>query len=108
VIYQEHVYVCWQRMRCLDWETGKTVWEGGAFGDPGSCVVTADEKVIVYGLSGRLALVETAAHAGGKYVELAAREKLFRTHAWPHVALADGGIYCRDRDGHLACFPVPK
>ncbi len=107
VVHQGHVYVCWQRMRCLDWETGKTVWEGGAFGDPGSCVVTADEKVIVYGLSGRLALVETAAQSGGKYVELAAREKLFRTQAWPHVALADGRIYCRDRDGHLACFAVP-
>jgi outer membrane protein assembly factor BamB len=107
VVHRGHVYVCWQKVRCLDWETGKTVWEGGAFGDPGSCVVTADEKVIVYGLSGRLALVETAAHAGGKYVELAAREKLFRTQAWPHVALADGRVYCRDRDGHLACFSLP-
>ncbi len=108
VVYKGHIYVCWQRMQCLDWETGKTVWKGGAYGDPGSCIVTADEKVIVYGLSGRLALVETAAHADGKYVELTARENLFRTQAWPHVVLSDGRIYCRDRAGNLVCFTVVK
>ena len=23
---------------------------------------------------------------------------------WPHVALANGRLCCKDRDGHMACF----
>jgi hypothetical protein len=32
---------------------------------------------------------------------LAVRDRLFRTHAWPHVALSGGVLYLRDRDGNL-------
>lgn len=107
VIHDGHVYVAWQRVRCLDWETGVLRWQGGAFGDPGSCIVTADERLIVYGLNGRLALIETAKQAPKEYTELAAIEKLFGSLGWPHVVLANGRIFCRDRDGNLACLPIP-
>jgi outer membrane protein assembly factor BamB len=104
VIHDGHVYFVWQRMRCLDWKTGEQKWEGGGFGDPGSCIVTGDGRLIVYGLSGKLALVEGAGRSPKAYKELAVKDKLFTTHAWPHVALADGRVYCRARDGNLAVF----
>lgn len=108
VIHGGHVYLAWQRIRCLDWETGEQVWEGGTVGDPGSCVVTTDDRLVVYGGNGKLALVETAKRSPAAYTELAARDRIFAASAWPHVALAGGRVYCRDRDGNLACFLVRR
>lgn len=108
VIHDGHIYMAWQRVRCLDWQTGEQQWEGGSFSDPGSCIVTADDRLIVYGHNGNLALVETAKRSPKEYKELATRTNIFGTHAWPHVVLAGGRIYCRDREGHLACFKTGK
>jgi outer membrane protein assembly factor BamB len=106
VVSGGHVYWCWQKVRCLDWETGELTWEGGRFGDPGSCVVTGDGRLVVLGGQGRLALVETADHSPTKYAELAVKDGLFHDSAWPHVVLSGGRLYCKDRRGNLACFPV--
>ena len=108
VIHDGHVYLAWQKVRCLSWETGEKVWEGGQVGDPGSCVVTADDRLIVYGGNGKLSLVETARRSPAKYTELAVRDRIFGTLAWPHVAVSGGRIVCRDREGHLACFVIGK
>jgi outer membrane protein assembly factor BamB len=108
VIHGGHVYYAWQKVRCLDWETGEQQWEGGSFSDPGSCVVTADERLIVYGGTGKLALVETAKRSPKAYTELAAKDRLFKTQAWPHVVIAGGRVYCRDREGNLACLEVQQ
>jgi outer membrane protein assembly factor BamB len=106
VVHEGRVYVAWQRVRCLDWETGQLRWQGGTIGDPGSCVVTADGRLIVYGLSGKLLLVEGAGRSPAEYRELAVRDKLFRSEAWPHVAVAGGRVFCRDRSGTLAAFSL--
>jgi len=106
VIHGDHIYYAWQKVRCLNWETGDQKWEGGSFGDPGSCVVTADDRLMVYGGNGKLALVETAKRSPKEYTELAVKDRLFATHAWPHVVIAGGRVYCRDREGNLACFVV--
>lgn len=104
VIHKGHVYFAWQRLRCLDWETGQQKWEGGNFSDPGSCIVTTDDRLIVYGFNGKLALVETAERSPNEYSELYVRDKISRHEAWPHVVLANGRVYCRDRLGKLVCF----
>jgi outer membrane protein assembly factor BamB len=104
VIHGDHVYYAWQKMRCLDWETGEQQWEGGAFSDPGSCVVTADNRLIVYGGNGKLALVESVKRSPKEYKELAVKDRMFKTQAWPHVVIAGGRVYCRDREGNLTCF----
>ena len=89
VIHGGHVYFAWQKVRCLDWETGEQKWEGGSFGDPGSCVVTADDRLIVYGGNGKLALVETAERSPTEYKELAVRDRplqdprLAARRCWP-------------------------
>jgi outer membrane protein assembly factor BamB len=108
IIHDGHVYFAWQKVRCLDWETGEQKWEGGSFGDPGSCIVTADDRLVVYGHNGKLALVETAKRSPKAYTELAVRDRIFANLAWPHVAIAGGRVYCRDRDGNLACFATGK
>jgi outer membrane protein assembly factor BamB len=106
VIHKGHVYFAWHRMKCLDWATGQQKWEGGSFSDPGSCVVTSDDRLIVYGFNGKLALVETAVRSPDHYEELAVRDRIFRHEAWPHVVLANGHVLCRDRLGNLVCFAV--
>jgi len=106
VIHDGSVYVAWNRVRCIDWTTGDLKWEGGTVGDPGSCIVTRDNRLVVYGLNGKLMLIEGAKRSPDSYKELAVRDKLFPSAAWPHVVLAGGRIYCRDREGHLAAFAL--
>jgi outer membrane protein assembly factor BamB len=104
VIHQGHVYWAWQQLHCLDWKTGELKWKGGHFGDPGSCIVTADDRIVVWGGKGKLALVDTAVRSPAQYRELASIDRLFATDAWPHVTMSAGRIYCKDRDGNLVAF----
>jgi outer membrane protein assembly factor BamB len=104
VIHQGSIYVAWQKVRCIDWETGDLKWEGGSFADPGSCLIASDDRLIVWGQRGKLALIETAKRSPKKYEELALRDGVFKELAWPHVVLADGRLLVRDRVGNLACF----
>jgi len=106
VIQGGHVYWAWQKVHCLDWKTGKRLWEGGGFGDPGSCIVTSDGRLIVWGGMGRLALVETARRSPGEYLELAARTRLATAHAWPHACLANRTLYLKDRLGKMTALAV--
>ncbi|MDA0659827.1 MAG: PQQ-binding-like beta-propeller repeat protein [Planctomycetota bacterium] len=106
VVHDERVYWVWETMHCLDFATGEQVWEGGSHGSPGSCIVTADGKLIVWGDRGKLVLVEP----GEEYHELSRRVRIFQAYCWPHVALADERLYCKDRDGNLNCYrlkPIP-
>jgi outer membrane protein assembly factor BamB len=102
VIYKDRVYWAWRKVHALDFATGAKLWEGGAFGDAGSCVATSDGKLIVWGGSGRLSLLDT----GDAYKELFRDPRVLSATAWPHVTLAGGRLYCKDRDGHLKCFAL--
>jgi outer membrane protein assembly factor BamB len=108
VVHKGHVYFAWRTLRCLDFATGKQKWSGGSFGDPGSCIVTKDDRLIVWGLRGKLALVETAERSPNKYHELASRDGLGRDLAWPHVVLAEGRLFCKDRAGNMTCWQLGR
>lgn len=105
VVHAGHVYFAWKKVYCLDLETGAKVWEGGQVGDPGSCLVTSDERLVVWGMNGRLILAETAGRSK-EYVELARLDRVFSTHAWPHVAMAGGRLCVKDREGNVKVYAV--
>lgn len=106
IIHKGHVYWAWQSLMCLDFETGKLRWKGGRFSDPGSCIITGDDRIITLGDRGELVLAETAVRSPDEYRVLESRSGLFRTWAWPHVVLSHGRLYCKDRDGNLLCFDL--
>lgn len=106
VIHDGNVYVAWQNVYCLDFETGKKKWSGSRVGDPGSIIVTSDNRLIAWGGNGTLLLAESATLSPEKYTEVVKRDRLSRTDAWPHVVLADGKLYCKDRRGTLLCFRI--
>ncbi len=109
IVYKGHVYWCWQNVVCLDFETGKQKWTGArGFGSPGSCIITADGRLIAWGQRGRLVLAETAERSPQQYTELARKEGLFKTEVWPHVVLSSGRLYCKDRSGNLKCLRVAR
>jgi hypothetical protein len=105
VAHGAYVYLAGERLQCLAWQTGRLVWEGGSYGNGGACVVTGDGKVIVWSDSGRATLVESAGRSPHHYRQLARLAGVFAGgQAWPHPALADGLLYCKDREGKLKCF----
>lgn len=108
VIVGGHVYWAFQKLHCLDFETGALQWQGGSFGSPGSCIATADQRLVVWGKQGDLVLAESASRSPKKYTALASRKSLLRRDAWPHVVLSDGKIFCKDRDGNLVCLAVER
>ena len=88
--------------------TGELKWQGGNIGEPGSCIVTTDNRLIVWSGRGDLTLVETAKRSPDRYQLLAERRRLFQTDAWPHVVLAHGHLYLKDRAGNIKCFALGR
>ncbi|MFW6304121.1 MAG: PQQ-binding-like beta-propeller repeat protein, partial [Candidatus Sumerlaeota bacterium] len=101
VVYQGRIFFARKNLFCLSLHDGKTLWKGGRFGDDASCVVTSDGLLVVYG-DQRLAVVDADAE---QYTELAIRNGIVRKNqAWPHVVLANGLIFTKDRMGAIQCF----
>ncbi len=106
LIHDGRVYWAWNGVHCVDFATGKELWSGGKVGSQGSCIVTADDRLIVYANKGKLSLVETAKRSPNKYQQLATQSVLSKTDAWPHIVLSGGRIVCRDRSGSVRCLAV--
>ncbi len=106
IVHEGHVYWAWKNLICLDFETGKVLWEGGRYGAQGSCILTSDNRLIAWSNNGDLTLVETAGRSPNRYTELSSRRELGKSDAWPHVVLSDGRLYCRDRLGNLLCLDL--
>lgn len=104
VISNGCVYWCWRGVYCLDFESGAPIWRGGRFGDTASMIATADDRLIIWAQRGDLVLAETFQRSPEKYTELARRNDIFETDVWPHIAISNGRLYCRDRAGHLQCL----
>jgi len=106
IIVDGHVYWSWRKTHCLKFDNGKTVWNGGAIGDPGSLIATADQRLILWTNRGDLKLIEGVQHSPKEYRELASIHKLGKDDAWPHAVFANGRLYCKDRSGILICFEL--
>ena len=104
VVYRDHVYLIFDAVQCLDLATGELKWRGGSLGN-GSCIVTAaDNRLIAFG-NGKLVLLD-ALPADRRYHELSRLEGIVRATCYPHVALADGVLCCKDKKGDLVCLSV--
>ena len=106
LIHEGRVYWAWRGVHCVDFETGEQLWSGGKVGAEGSCILTGDDRLIVYANRGDLSLVETAKRSPQKYTQLAAATVLSNAEAWPHVVLSHGRLFCRDRSGSVRCVVV--
>ena len=104
IIHNGRIYWAWRGVHCVDFKTGRKLWTGGSVGTPGSCILTSDDRLIVWADRGDLKLAETAKRSPKKYREVARRARLFRADAWPHVVLANGLLYVKDRRGNLMCL----
>lgn len=103
VIHSGRIYLAWDRLRALDWESGKIIWEGPTVGDAGSCVVTANQKLIVWANRGELFLADINPD-NAKYRELARVSRLAKSDVWPHLVVSQHQNFCRDRLGNLMRF----
>ena len=108
VIHKGKIYFANKGIHCVDFETGKLIWEGGKIGDAGSCLVTSDERLLVWGNDGDLLLVDSAERSPGQCRILAQRNKVFDDMAWPHVVIADKRIFCKTLSGDIACFSIEQ
>lgn len=106
VVKNGHVYWVWSKMMCLNWETGKLVWQKAGYTDQGSCLITKDDRLVIFTGRGDLALLENAKRSPKACQVLAKLPTLFRADAWPHVVLASGHYLCRDRDGNVVCLRI--
>lgn len=120
-VYKGHIYLAFEEVRCYQIlpDRLKERWASGRkfrFGPGGSCIVTGEGRLIVWAKSRsghfRLVLAETADRSPGRYTELAAindalpPSRKASHQPWPHVVLAGGRVYVKDRAGHLACFRI--
>ena len=103
VIHRNRIYWSTHQAMCLDFQTGELLWQQGQFGDAGSCVVTQDEKLIIWANRGTLALFDIAG-APKRHRELARLQFESSSDVWPHVVLANGRLICKDRTGHIVCL----
>ncbi|MCB1236677.1 MAG: PQQ-binding-like beta-propeller repeat protein [Verrucomicrobiae bacterium] len=106
LVHEGRIYFANKGVHCVDFASGDLVWEGGKIGDAGSCLMTSDSRLIVWGNAGDLSLVEGAGRSPDRCHVLAERIGVFKDMAWPHVVLADGRIYCKSLKGDLACFAI--
>ena len=89
-------------LRCLDWQTGATVWAQKGMG-VGS-LMAADGKLIVLSETGELLVVA----ANPQKFEAFARSQVIGKKCWIFPVLANGRIYVRNAPGDLLCLDVSR
>ncbi|MEZ5944430.1 MAG: PQQ-binding-like beta-propeller repeat protein [Planctomycetaceae bacterium] len=106
IVHDGHVYWAWRMVHCVDVETGKTVWNGGPLGDPGSLILTADDRLILWANRGDLRIIETSVRSPKEYKQLFEQKNIAHKDAWPHVVLSEHRLVCKDRSGYVVCFEL--
>lgn len=84
-------------LKCLDWKTGEVKWGTKEYGK--GAVTYADNKLILYGQSGKLGIAEANPAA---FKEICSFRALTGKDTWANPVLANGVIYVRSLDQMLA------
>jgi len=100
VVHDGMVFTVNNQLQANAVKSGQSLWKHGRF-EHGSCLVTkTDNKIIAFG-RGRLALYDAKS---GK--ELSHVDNIVRGVCYPHIALSDGIIAVKDREGSMAIFSL--
>jgi len=104
VLYKGHLYgFDVGDLKCLDFETGSTVWEKTGGLGRGSLIL-ADEKLIILGEKG--ILIITPANTEGFKPILS--QQILPGKVYTAPVLADGRIYARNDRGKLVCVVLEQ
>ncbi len=88
------------RMKCVELETGREVWQHRESG----AMILAGDKFLIQGHAGRLAVARPTPE---EYEELSSFT-LPRDRWWNIAVLAEGRIYARSHGGKLVCLDVSE
>jgi len=102
----DHLYgSAGQSMLCLEFKSGKLIWEERSLSSPAVCV--ADGHMYLHGDSGDVALIEVtpAAYREKGRFNPPDQPNRGRGKAWTHPVIANGRLYIRDF-GKLWCYDV--
>src|SRR5262249_44272686 len=100
VYYQDHLYGFDDAtLVCMNFRTGQITWKKKDF-KKGSLLI-ADEKLIILGESGTLALAEATPEA---YRQISSFQ-FSRNKCWTVPVVADGRMYVRDEE-KLVCYDL--
>ena len=108
VIFENHFYWANKGLYCFGLATGKRRWMGGRYSDAGSCLVTADSRLLIWANSGDLSIAETARRSPRMATILQEKRRVFNGMAWPHIVFANKRIYVRDINGAMKCFALRR
>ena len=108
IVHKNHIYFANKGLWCVDFATGKLVWEGGRVSDAGSCLVTGDDRLMVWANGGDLSLADTAVLSPEKCNILVEKQRLLRDKAWPHLVLANGHLLLKTVNGDVLCYAVDE
>ena len=90
------------KLKCIDLDTGRQRWEEGRLGK--GALMLADGKLIVLSERGQLVIVE----ASPSGFEAISTTPAVSGRCWVVPVLANGRIFCRSNEGHLACMDVSQ
>jgi len=122
VFHRGHLYIAYDHLRCYRVANNRLElqWKGSGleadFGRDGSCLVTKDDRLVVFGSRGRdfkLALAETVGRSAKACRILSCQHNVFagqtgNKRAWPRVVLANRHVYCKDVLGNIVCFHLKR
>lgn len=109
VVYGGRIFCAWRKMMCLNASNGALLSSGSDYtGDAGSCVITGDRRLITWTHQGDLRLWQIPKNPAHDLKKLSEIPLDCRGDVWPHVVLAEGRLYCKDRWGSLFCFNLMR
>lgn len=104
MVHKGCIYLVIGQVHCLNLSNGKLKWRGGSFGRDSSCLVTGDDKLLIFG-SRDIGLVE-ASPERNKYRELARVRDVVGGTCYPHLALSGGIVAVKNKEGDVVCLSV--
>lgn len=105
ILYNGNLYG-WNddKLACVEFKTGKTLWEEKGLAAKYGSLIMADDKLLVVSDRGELLIVK----ADPSECKILARAQLIDKSVWTTPSLAGGLFYVRNIKGDVACYELKK